>query len=247
MKVAVCFSGKTYPDSGKLVNMMKNRFPTYDFFYGTWEGEKSPFPKQTHYFKEPEVDYHPYLDIPLDEYPIQRIKDILAKAEAKGGTPEAWAKNFQMMNKANHQTKQIFAHSYMLDTIPEEYDMIIRARWDLHYYDKFLPLENFVDESYNMNKAIGFSKKLSHGNHAWWSAKGTHRHPWWDCFLMDLLIIHPRKLFDRERMYELHNSKKLIAAEFGWWQVLSQPYKNNHDCYFARIGMTSRDGMRKMG
>ena len=239
MKVAVCFSGKTYPDSGKLVQLMKKRFPTYDFYYGTWEGCDSPFPDQTMYFPEPEIPYHPYLDIDLEEFSWTRLKMIREKAIRKGGTPEAWAKNFPMMNKAQHQTKQIIAHSYMLDNIPEGYDVIIRARWDLHYYDEFLPLENFVEESYNMNKAIGFSRKLSHGNHAWWSAKGTHRNDWWEGFLMDLLIIHPPSLFNKELMWELHNTKRLVAAEFGWYQVLS--VNDNHDCYFSRMGMTSRD------
>lgn len=63
---------------------------------------------------------------------------------------------------------------------------------------------------------------------------------------MDLLIIHPRDLFDKKRMWQLHEDKKLIAAEMGWYQVLSQPYGDNHDCYFARLGMTSRDGMKQM-
>lgn len=238
MKVAVCFSGLTYPDSEQLVKLMKKRFPVYDFFYGTWKGCKSPF-ENTFYFDEPVIHYHPYLDIDMEEFPIPKLKDILETADIK-------LKQGPWMNKAVHQTKQIIAHSYMLDNIPEEYDMVIRCRWDLHFYDMVLPIENFIDESRVKRKAIGFSRKLSDKNGPWWSAKGTHRHNWWEGFLMDLLIIHPRDLFDKKRMWQLHEDKKLIAAEMGWYQVLSQPYGDNHDCYFARLGMTSRDGMKQM-
>lgn len=228
MKVAVCFSGKTYPDSGDLVRLMHKRFPTWDFFYGTWEGCESPFPEETMYWPEPEIDYHPCLDIDLKEFPFTKLVNLRKNPRFP-------------FHKAAHQTKQIIAHSYMIDNLPEEYDMVIRCRWDLHFYDPKLILENFVDKSYNENKAIGFSKKLGGGD--LWSAKGTNRHHWWDGFLMDLMIIHPRNLFDKEKMWELHNTKRLCFAEFGWYQVLS--VNDNHESWFAKIGMTSRDGWTK--
>jgi len=147
-----------------------------------------------------------------------------------------------MITKAPHQTKQILMHSYILNEIPAKYDLIIRCRWDLLIKDPSIPFEKFIEESYNENKAIGFSRKLSKDDRSYWNAKGTHRHNWWEGFLMDLMIIHPRALFQHDKMQKLHNDKLLLAAEFGWYQVLSK--EDNHDCYFAKINMTSRDGYR---
>ena len=40
---------------------------------------------------------------------------------------------------------------------------------------------------------------------------------------MDVMIMHPRKLLDTKHAFKLHNEKKLLPAEVGWWQVLSEP------------------------
>jgi len=244
MKVAICVGGLTYPDSNKLMKELKNTFPDYPIFYGVWKGRETELSKELNAFvyDEFEPKYHPYLDIDKNTWP-PKIKDIVEKMHRHGGINSTTMK---MILKAWHQTKQIIMHSYMLKDIPEEYDMIIRTRFDIWLYDKTIPYNNFIKESYNENKAIGFSRKLSSNNGPYWSAKGTNRHNWWEGFLQDLIIMHPRKLFDEKRMWELYNNKKLLAAEFGWYQVLSEPHGSNHDCYFTRLNMTSRDGYRKI-
>ena len=45
----------------------------------------------------------------------------------------------------------------------------------------------------------------------------------WGSYLMDVMIMHPRKLLDTEHAFKLHEEKKLLPAEVGWWQVLSEP------------------------
>ena len=47
-------------------------------------------------------------------------------------------------------------------------------------------------------------------------------------WLLDQLIIHPRKMINYDYIMKLHKDKKLRAAEYGWHQVLSEPYKDNH-------------------
>lgn len=236
--VAVCIGGLTYNDSESLIEKLKKRFPNYDFFFGVWKGRENDLSKKLNAFsyEEHTPEYHPYLDIDKHTWP-SKLKDIIDKMHRKMAT----GGEMKLIPKAPHQTKQILMHSHMLNSIPEQYDMIIRARWDLFIKNNSIPFEKFVEESKEKNKAIGFSRKLSNNHGPYWSAKDTHRHNWWEGFLMDLMIIHPRKLFDHEKMWELHNSKKLLAAEFGWYQVLSD---GNHDCYFAEMNMTSRDGYR---
>jgi hypothetical protein len=239
MKVAVCVSGLTYPDSPKLMKELENRFPHYSFFYGVWKGREDDISRKfkAFSFDEPEATYHPYLDIDRKTWPpnIDHIVGLLEEKRSRNPPELEW------INKSKHQTKQILMHSHMLDSIPEEYDMIIRARWDLWLYDKTIPYEDYVKESYYLNKPIGWARKMSRNNGSHWSAKGTHRNHWWEGFICDLMIMHPRKLFKKDKVWKLHEEQKLLAAEFGWYQSLCDDRSEKHDCYFANLNMTSRD------
>ena len=57
----------------------------------------------------------------------------------------------------------------------------------------------------------------------------------WPCWINDPLIIHPRKLFKTEDVWQLHKDKKLLPVEYGWWQILSKPYDDgeSHDCIYG--------------
>jgi hypothetical protein len=242
MKVAVCVGGLTYQDSDNLMAELQARFPNYSFFFGIWKGRENDLSKKlgAYSFDEFEPTYHPYLDIDKKTWPpnIDHIVNVLNEKIARND--HTWS------NKCYHQTKQIIMHSHMLDVIPEEYDMIIRTRYDIWLYDKTIPYEKFVEESFNLNKPIGFARKMSSQNGPYWSAKGTHRNHWWEGFLCDLILMHPKKLFKKEKVWKLHEEKKLLAAEFGWYQALCDDRSENHDCYFTRLNMTSRDGYRKI-
>ena len=39
------------------------------------------------------------------------------------------------------------------------------------------------------------------------------------------------EIFNVANIFELSENKKLFAAEFGWWQVLSQNSGSNHRCF----------------
>ena len=53
----------------------------------------------------------------------------------------------------------------------------------------------------------------------------------WYCFLADSLIFHAPKHFNPKYVQQLHADKNLWPAEWGWWQVLSEPNNNIHNCY----------------
>jgi len=55
----------------------------------------------------------------------------------------------------------------------------------------------------------------------------------WGGYIMDPLILHPREIFDVDRAWTLHEEKKLLPAERGWYQVLSQPYNDNHESIYG--------------
>jgi len=55
----------------------------------------------------------------------------------------------------------------------------------------------------------------------------------WGGYIMDPMIFHPRDIFDHDLMWKLHNEHKLMAAEMGWYQILSQPYGDNHESVYG--------------
>ena len=57
----------------------------------------------------------------------------------------------------------------------------------------------------------------------------------WNYSINDHMIIHPMSLWSTKRVHELHENKKLQVAEWGWYQVLSQPYGDNHHSYYGGV------------
>lgn len=233
MKVAVCVGGLTYPDSIPLMEKLKKKFPNYDFFYGVWKGRENDASEQlgAWSFEEHEPTYHPYLDIDPTNLPP---KFGIIKEKMKNKPDMA------LIPKAPHQTKQILMHSYMLQKLPSEYDMIIRTRYDIDLFDDSINYEQFVNQSYQQNHAIGFAQRFrAHPSPLFNPKPDPKWYKSWDGYLMDLVIMHPRHMFNHKLLQSLHEQKKLLAAEWGWYQILSEPFGSNHQNFFANMTITS--------
>ena len=50
----------------------------------------------------------------------------------------------------------------------------------------------------------------------------------WYGYLPDNMIMHRREHFDSDLVKTLHKEKNLAPAEFGWYQVMSEPYGDIH-------------------
>ena len=238
MKVAVCVGGITYPDSEPLMGALQQKFPQYDFFFGVWKGRENELSTKLNAwsFEEHKPTYHPYLDVDLPGM-ARKVSVIREDMKTKS------RRLAPLIEKAPHQTKQIMMHSHMLDMIPPEYDMIVRTRFDIKFIDNNnIDWEALIEKSYNENRAIGIAKKFPHMPQMF-DPKGDPKWGWrlWEGYVMDLIMFHPRKLFDKELMLSLHESQTLLAAEFGWYQILSQPFSDNHQNYMCDISITSRD------
>lgn len=149
-------------------------------------------------------------------------KKLLYLTERKGlplsSHEEVYAK------KQEATIKLIIGHSLLVNSIPQEFDMIVRARFDTHIF-KNANFSEFIQRSFSNNCAIGFaatSKPLFGELRR--TPADSQRHWIWD-----QLIIHPRKLLSHKRVMRLHEQRKLHAAEMGWFQVLSLPYGSNHE------------------
>lgn len=223
MKICVCISG--LPRSGiygrdlkRNIDLLKHNFSTADFYFATWSGHEKTAKKyadELQIFDEPVIDYHPFIDI---EPSIDNHKFLKVVNKAKTDSV--------FRETSRNQTKQILAHSYLFDTIEKKYDVVIRARYDTITY-KDADFSKLVKESLDQNCAIGFA--TLHINDSFKRIERmTKNDTYHKCFLFDQLIIHPSNLLDTSYVYDLHRNKKLIAAEHGWWQVLSN--SDSHIC-----------------
>lgn len=238
MKVAVCVSGIARGSVQKNMDLIQNAFGDVDFFFATWKGKEKDLEKYgiTDYktFDEPFIDYHPLADVP---------EDIMPPVMKTWSLRERIKTDFVLRERMQHQSKQILGHSLLLKSIPKKYDMIIRARYDTLVSDK-ADLKHWLNLSYKEKRAIGFGTRTSRWNklhelyvlpHVWpdryQPSPGVSND--WGGYIMDPLILHPRKLFDHKRCWNLHNKKSLLAAERGFYQILSQPYGDTHESIYG--------------
>jgi hypothetical protein len=181
-------------------------------------------------FDEPKMHYNPVLDIPIDKSNSFCVDMEYYKRTFKGT-------DNPLDETIIHRTKQILGHAMLLEkVVPQKYDMIIRTRYDtvISTQVDFLSLLN---DSYNNNCAIGFGLKPKIDNNLnvlkevnkSININGEITYSWYK-FLMDFMIFHPRKMFDIDLVWKLHNEKKLLVSETGWYQVLSWPFGDNHKC-----------------
>ena len=231
MKVAVLISGIMKPNPKfpelmtRIIEVNKSMFSEADFYYATWDNEKNRklfdtyYPEEEcHYFNEPKIHYHPYTDVPKEYHISENFKK---KIKQFGSKP--WFREW-----TSHHTKQHLIHCFLLDKIEMKYDVIVRMRFDsfIHRKANFLP---YVEDAYQTGYAHGFAvTKRSKFNEFYDSPESDKR---MKDYMIDQLIIHNAANIDTKEVYKLHEEKRLRAAEFGWYQVLSQPYvghKNHH-------------------
>ena len=216
MKVAVCVSGAmTSQLPGRNLNrnleLLRANFPDADFYFSSWTGYADKnINEDVIYFDEPEIPYHPYADVIVDDPPPKLEKMI---RQSRGEKPSP---------KFAHQTKQILGHCYLFDVIPQDYDVYVRARWDTVTYSK-AGFGTYLKDCFDNQIAIGFATLGYNGFNRIQQAD-AHFH---NRHLFDQLIMHPPSVLDTKKVYKLSEEKKLIAAEFGWWQALGG---NGHRC-----------------
>jgi len=246
MKVAVCLSGICRGKVQRNLQELRKHFP-YDYFFSTWEGREEEAKKllpgeEILTFPEPKMHYHPVIDIPeeLVTTPKMRIHRKNYNAGQYSNRTDGYGVN--MRTRTLNHTKQILAHAYQLQTLDPSYDMIIRVRYDVLVSDK-VDFTKYLNDSYNNREAIGFGVRGTRHKtiHAFKEVEKVYPNEMtpshvshdWGWYLMDPLIFHPRSMFDIGRTLKLHEEKKLMAAEWGWYQILSKPYGDNHRCIYG--------------
>ena len=253
MKLAVCISGaissKTKREfqnleiNKKIIKEACHPYFEVDYFLATWEDTVSKNLDFDFVYKQPVIHYHPV----RDTEPFPTYKHIHYKERCSNESPRSGQ---HLTNTTLNRTKQILIHNYVMEEIKDkEYDIIIRLRFDAIMNSK-IDWKKILLKSYWENKALGFAIRYNRWQdphrlydipHIYNSkdkvfgdvgVKGSQD---WNYNLNDHLIIHPQKIWDTERVNSLHENKKLQVAEWGWYQVLSQPFGDNHHSYYGGV------------
>ena len=221
MRVAVLVSGLVKSDYLQRNNkVLKQKFSNADFYYATWNDQKNSFEKNfpkehCYYYDPPEMHYHPYTD----------IKDFTSKYWED---TKAWIIKTNRLDWSSHHTKQIIIHSWLLNELEKEYDVIVRTRFDGFIWKdpeaNFLP---FIKDTHYNQRANCFAvtqkpmfEKLYESDY--------QRDPKMREWILDQLIIHPASFITKEKVDKLHAEGRLRAAEYGWHQTISMEHGNNH-------------------
>ena len=140
-----------------------------------------------------------------------------------------------MANKTQHQNKQILAYADLLSKVPDDFDVLIRTRWDVLVSGKanFRP---YIEKAYEEGP-VGFMSRPKRGHIVDQLIELPKEDTQqvlkfklddWYGYLPDNMIMHRREHFDSDLVKKLHKEKNLAPAEFGWYQVMSEPYGDIH-------------------
>lgn len=229
MKIGVFVSSQIRGEVKKIrrnLNLLKDAFPTGELILGIWDYQEeqahiySDLVKEILIIKEPVIHYDPYIDNPNALANWQYQKKLKSPNE-----------------RHKHQTKQILAHNELMNRYGKEYDIIIRARWEtvVGFTINFL---QYVKEALDDDRVIAISTRMdyhreilsigefSSSEYLYMHHRNSETGKAYlaqadNKMLLDNgILIHKSQDWSVDLVNELHSTKKLLAAEFGWYQVL---------------------------
>lgn len=221
--IAICISGLARDGYEVALKNIRKVFP-YDTFYLHWDGYGKINVPNCVYVSEPEYDYHSTLDTITK--PNCKIWDKVNRLPNPPNDPggKMWWKP-DYYNRTKGASKQLLAHYYLLNTLPENYNIIIRVRYDLIVSSKvdFKPYLNMVQKGVS----VGFA-----GSRPNIYGPDTKLTPHINCncnkcsnwYIWDHMYFHPRDKF--KNVEKLYKEKNLLGAEWGLYQILCHQWHN---------------------
>ena len=238
MKTALCLSGRwnEFCDQ-KWIERTQRIIPHDKMFTGTWKGHDYD---ADYYFDEPENLYHPVMDTepyPDDASHLRRKQFPLFIKAWEEESKVYHKEGLQMAYASAHWHKQLLMHNEMMKTLPPEYDMIIRSRFDAIVSD-VIPWDEFIERSYDDLLPTGFNCLNYYGHHGYNELRDMGKETTY--YINDALIMHPREIWDTDLVDRLYKDKELKSAEEGWYQILSEPFGMYHKSYHGGCYLSAR-------
>lgn len=226
MRVGIFISGEIRHDENIIktnIDLLQDAFQC-EVVFGAWKHQHSKYTNllktlpNVNYFAVPDIHYEPYIDNP------DAISDYQYQKKLRSPNP-----------RHKHQTKQMLVHNELMKLYGNQYDVIVRARWDT----TISPIVNLMQYAYKAYReervvTIGTRKDYHDTIHSI-GIEASNSDPYLphrdskgrvsvtrtcEMLLDSGLVIHRTKDWDCDFVDQLHNDSKLLAAEFGWYQIL---------------------------
>lgn len=236
MKTALCLSGRwnEFCDQ-KWIERTQKLIPHDRMFTGTWTGQQF---LANYYFDEPTNEYHPVFDTEpyydgASHLRRHEFPKIIKAYEEEGIRHD----QLKMAYSSANWHKQLLIHNEMMKSIPPEYDMIIRTRFDVIVSDA-IPWDELLQRSHEDMIPIGFNCMNYYGTHGYNELKEMGNETIY--YINDALIMHPRDCWNTDLVDSLYKNKQLKSAEEGWYQILSEPFGMYHQSYHGGCYLSER-------
>ncbi len=213
------------------LDVLEDAFPNADFFYEVWNQDAKDRPETikflngtVHFFEEYDINYHPYEDN-RDAVNTHNFRKKLLNPNP---------------TRHLHQTKMILNHNVMNKTyFHDDYDVVVRSRYDT----TVSPTESFdwfTNLCYNKQCVLSMHDlPTTEGKLKFFHSYGLKDQTHDTQMVFDSgIFMYPAKVWNSELVIDLHNTKKLLAAEFGWYQVLVAPTSSDYYCFDGGAKLT---------
>lgn len=205
MKIAVCYSGLYRTNKGWQGNHKNNIPDEADVYYSTWSSEKSIV----------DIKEMIYFDDPVPTYNCYQVPEFM-------NTYGAHLQNKQSeIKRLKTGYFQHLAHWKILETLPHDYDVVVRMRYDTMLGMGKKELYRLCQTCYTTGKSIG----IGNTNSADDRNKMIHMMPLMPFvapkpFLLDFMSIH--KPESVANVQELVNNEQMWPTNAGWFQMLGE-------------------------
>lgn len=131
--------------------------------------------------------------------------------------------------KSNYRALQIMSTLDLINSIKEPPDLYIRTRWD-SLIDYTFDFEKYIQMA-AQGTVVGFQLNCNPEDPWWtirerfekhdhWEEKHLKTNGWWHQHVFDYMVMFKPEYFRTQVVNHWWKHKLLLAAEWGWWQVL---------------------------
>lgn len=217
MNIAICVSGVNDKDS-KITEQLRRWFPGQPIYYHTFTNRTNLVPQEFHdrlyTMHYPKWHYHPMEVTPP------------SKHEKYG----EYVKSKKMFDEFYFGIVPIIQHFDLLKKIPLHHDLIIRVDWNTRL-DRQVNLNHHLRYAYE-NGPVGFMTRKGRGSQFgsghWSDVDKENKSDDWYGYLPFDFLIHHRKHACHKTFKTLLKEHKLYPNQWGWYQVMSEPFGDIH-------------------
>lgn len=227
MKVGIFVSAqiRSIANLKRNFGFLLDSFDNSELVFGVWTYQKNygelleKYSDKIVYVEEPVIHYSPYIDNPTAIMHYQYQKKLKNPDE-----------------RHQHQTKQILIHNELMKKYGMNYDVIVRSRYDTTICP-FINFNLFINECYEKPTTIAISTRSDYHNSILSIGEvASNYYPYMnhrnektnsikcietaEMLLDNGVLIHRSSDWNSDLVEKLHTNKNLLAAEFGWWQIL---------------------------